>query len=100
VAGTTSGKDSFGKVIAEGDLYGQACAALEKIKAALDEAGASLKDVIRTRTLVTDITRFDEIARAHSKYFGDIRPAATLVEVSALVEPGFLVEIEADAVIE
>jgi enamine deaminase RidA (YjgF/YER057c/UK114 family) len=80
-------------------MYAQAKQAIRNIEKALQEAGASLRDVVRTRTFVTDISRLDEVARAHGEAFGEIRPAATLVEVKALVEPAMLVEIEADAVV-
>ena len=98
VAGTVAwGED--GALIGEGDMYAQAKQAIRNIEKALQQAGVSLSDVVRTRTFVTDISRIDEVAKAHGEAFGDIRPAATLVEVKALVEPVMLVEIEADAVI-
>jgi enamine deaminase RidA (YjgF/YER057c/UK114 family) len=80
-------------------MYGQAKQAIRNIENALHQAGATLGDVVRTRTFVTDVARFEEVARAHGEAFGEIRPAATLVEVSALVDPEMLVEIEADAVV-
>jgi enamine deaminase RidA (YjgF/YER057c/UK114 family) len=86
-------------LIGEGDMYAQAKQAIHNIEKALQQAGASLSDVVRTRTFVTDMSRIDEVAKAHGEAFGDIRPAATLVEVKALVEPVMLVEIEADAII-
>ena len=98
VAGTTSvGPD--GTVVGEGDPFGQARQCIEIIRAALEEAGASLADVVRTRIYVTDIGNWNEIARAHGEAFGDIRPAATMMEISRLVDPALLVEIEADAII-
>lgn len=99
VAGTTAGKDDQGKIVCEGDVYAQTIMALQKIEHALNQAGARISDVIRTRTFMTDITQFQHVARAHNEFFGDVLPAATLVEVRALVEPGLLVEIEADAII-
>jgi len=95
VAGTT-GTDTTGKTPGRG-CYAQAVAALDKIEAALKEAGATLADVVRTRTYITDISDSDEFARAHAERFADVRPAATLVEVSALVGSGLVIEIEADA---
>ena len=98
VAGTVAWGDD-GKVIGEGDMYAQAKQAIRNIEKALIQAGASLKDVVRTRTFVTDMSRFDEVQKAHGEAFGDIRPAATVVEVKALVGAVMLVEIEADAVV-
>ncbi len=97
VAGTT-GSDAAGKAIGgAGDAYAQSKAALDKIEAALVEAGATMQQVVRTRIFVTRIADFDAVARAHAERFGEIRPASTLVEVSALVTPDLIVEIEADA---
>jgi len=98
VAGTTA-VDAEGQVIGENDPYRQAKFIYAKIEIALGEAGASLADVVRVRAFVTDIARWTEVARAQGEVFGSIRPAATLVQVSALVDPRLLVEIEADAVI-
>jgi enamine deaminase RidA (YjgF/YER057c/UK114 family) len=95
VAGTT-GSDAKGKAMGA-DAYTQTRAALDKVEAALKEAGATLEHVVRTRIFVTRIADFDEVARAHAERFGTIRPASTLVEVSALVAPDLIVEIEADA---
>ena len=81
------------------DAYGQAVDALKTISASLDEAGASVADVVRTRIYVVDIDDTDGVLRAHGEVFGDVRPAATLVQVVALIEPALLVEIEAYAVI-
>ena len=99
VAGTTA-SDEQGKVIGAGDVYGQVVYIIEKINRALHEAGAGLEDVVRTRTFITDISRWEEYAQAHGEFFGVIRPVSTLVQVSALIDPAHLVEMEVDAVIE
>ncbi len=97
VAGsTTLGPDG---VAHPGDCYAQSMAAFEIIKRALSEAGAQMGDVIRTRSFVTDISMSGDFSRAHGEVFGEIRPASTLVEVSALVHPDLVIEIEADAII-
>ncbi len=90
VAGTTGAGPA-------GDIAAQTRDALRRIEVALGEAGASLADVVRTRIYVTDISRWREVGAVHAQVFGDIRPAATMVEVSALIAPALLVEIEADA---
>jgi enamine deaminase RidA (YjgF/YER057c/UK114 family) len=82
-----------------GDIAAQARDALHRIEIALRQAGAALTDVVRTRIYVTDISRWPEVGAVHAQIFGEIRPAATMVQVSALIEPGLLVEIEADAYI-
>jgi enamine deaminase RidA (YjgF/YER057c/UK114 family) len=97
VSGTTAFRD--GLVQAPGDPYGQARLALEIIATALADCGAALTDVVRTRIYVTDITHWAEVGRAHGEVFGDVRPAATMVQVVALIDPGLLVEIEAEAVV-
>jgi enamine deaminase RidA (YjgF/YER057c/UK114 family) len=98
VAGTTA-VDQSGAVIGEGDPYVQATAVLRTIEAALSQAGASLRDVVRTRMFVVDMAHSESVGRAHGEFFGDIRPAATMVQVVKLIDPRLLVEIEADAVI-
>ena len=98
VSGTTASDDD-GNTVAVGDAYMQTRYILEKIEASLREAGATLGDVVRTRMFVTDISRWEEIGRAHAEAFGEIRPAATMVEVNRLVNPDHLVEIEVDAVL-
>jgi len=98
VSGTTA-TDEQGRLVGAGDLYAQTAYALRKIEAALEAAGATLADVVRTRIYVTDVDRWQEAARAHAEVFGAIRPANTLVEVSRLVGDGYLVEIEAEAVV-
>ena len=98
VSGTVAwGED--GRLIGEGDVHAQAKQAISNIEKALTQAGASLEHIVRTRIYVTDISRLDEVARAHGEAFGEIRPASSMVEVSALAEPDMLVEIEAIAVI-
>jgi len=98
VSGTVAWGDD-GKLVGAGDMYAQAKQAIRNIEKALIEAGASMADVVRTRIYVTDISRLEEAARAHGEAFGEIRPASSMVEVSALAEPEMLFEIEAIAVI-
>jgi enamine deaminase RidA (YjgF/YER057c/UK114 family) len=96
VAGTTA-VDASGALVGPGDAYAQTAFILRKIEDALGQAGASLSQVVRTRLFVTDISRFEEFGQAHGEVFRSIRPASTMVEVKALVDPQMLIEIEADA---
>ena len=96
VSGTTSMVD--GAVAHPGDAGAQTRRSLQIVREALEKAGFSLADVVRTRMFVTDISRWEEIGRAHGEFFGDVRPATSMLQVSGLIDPDMLVEIEADAV--
>jgi len=98
VAGTTAHSDNG--IVGVNDPYTQSIYILKRIEAAINEAGGRLKDVVSTRMFVTDISNWEEIGRAHGEFFKDIKPVATMVEVSALIDPGLLVEIEAIAVVQ
>jgi len=91
--------DENGELVGEGDMYAQAKQCIDVIGAALEKAGGDLSDVVRTRIFVTDIERWDDVGRAHQEAFGDVMPATSMVQVSRLIDPRMLVEIEADAVI-
>lgn len=98
VSGTTATGEG-GAIVGEGDVYAQTAQALKNIVAALAQAGAGPEHVVRTRIYMTDISKWEDAGRAHGEVFGEIRPATTMVEVSKLIAPDILVEIEADAIL-
>jgi enamine deaminase RidA (YjgF/YER057c/UK114 family) len=99
VTGTVSSGDD-GNVVGRDDAYAQTKFIYQKIEKVLQRAGAGMKDVVRVRMFVTDISRWQEYGKAHSEFFKEIKPCNTMVEVSALIEPGYLIEIEATAILE
>ena len=98
--GGTASRDSEGQTVGIGDVSAQTRRCLEIIKEALEQAGSGLQDVVRTRTMLTDISDWEKVAKVRSEYFKDIRPVDTVVEVSRFIDPDWLIEIEVDAIID
>jgi enamine deaminase RidA (YjgF/YER057c/UK114 family) len=96
VAGTVASDENG--VVAKGDAYGQTRFIIQKISTALEKAGFSLKDVVRTRMFVTDISRWEEFGKAHGEFFKDVRPVTSMIEVKGLIDPGYLIEVEVTAI--
>ncbi|MDQ3021464.1 MAG: RidA family protein [Bacteroidota bacterium] len=98
ISGTTAIEE--GRIIGEDDAYLQTKTILQKIEKVLNDAGAKLEDVVRTRIYVTDISKWEEVGKAHAEFFKDIKPVTSMVEISALIDPKMMVEIEAEAVLD
>lgn len=98
ISGTTSIED--GKIVGEGNFYIQTLTILKKIEKILNEAGAKINDVIRTRIYVTDISKWEDVGKAHEEFFKDVKPVTSMIQISGLIDPKMLVEIEAEAIID